>query len=101
MRNERKVNFPAWTAECSLHRSTRAYVANSQASAKRGALSPALGVRYCQNSRPGWAIENTLCGECADFVVRRVCNGGTCQLQWVRVSDWQTECWNADVAVAE
>jgi hypothetical protein len=94
MKNVPKDNFPAWTAEYTLYRSTRAYAAKPNQAVRGGALIPALSVRYCRNAGPGWAIENTLCGECADFQLQRICIGGTCRLQWVQVSDWQTECWN-------
>src|SRR6266536_1516659 len=93
-----KMNIPAYTAECSLYNSTRAYAATSRHAAVSGdALVPAAA-KYCRNTRPGWAIPNTLCGECADFAIRRVCLGGKCRLEWVQVSDWKWECWPTKVA---
>jgi hypothetical protein len=88
------VNIPGFTAESALCRSTGAYAAiREHAPLGRDAVIPALGIRYCKNTRPGWVIEYTLCGDCADFVVR--CYKGTCW--WVRVSDWQHECWDTPV----
>jgi hypothetical protein len=99
MKKARKIYFLGWTAECALRTSTRTYVANTnQAGVRGGALIPALMRRMCQNFRSGWAIESTVCADCADFEVRRVCNGRTCQLQWVQVSNWESECWNVEAA---
>jgi hypothetical protein len=96
------MNMPQFTANCSLYKHTRTYTATAAHVAVAGhTVSPALGVtylgiHYCQNLRPGWAIENTLCGDCADFVAKYVCvKGGGCSWQWVQTTDWQPECWDA------
>ncbi len=86
-----KVNIPRFTADSALYRSAGAYAAiRNHAPLSRDAVIPALGIRYCRNVGPAWVIENRVCGECADFVVR--CNRWFCWYQ--RVSDWQTECWD-------
>jgi len=84
------MNIPGFTTESAVCKAEGAYTAiRNHAPLGRDAVIPALGIRYCRNARPGWVIQNTLCGECADFVVR--CNRWGCWYQ--QVSNWQTECW--------
>jgi hypothetical protein len=93
MKNVRQINFPGWTADCTLLISARTYVANpNKAAVRGGALTPALSV--CRNLRPGWAIENTLCAECAELL--RVCNLGFCHWQ---LGEWHSECWSTNEAI--
>ena len=93
------MNMPGFTAVATLYRSTGGYAAKiSHAAATVGALIPALSVTYCQNLRPGWAIENRLCGDCADFELQCVGAPGARTCQWVQVSDWRPECWDVEAA---
>jgi hypothetical protein len=84
------MNLPGFTAGSSLYSTKVPYRATPDHIAVRvNGVIPALGIRYCQNVVQGWVIENTLCGDCADFQV--VCSRDMC---WsVRVTPWQTECW--------
>jgi len=89
------MKLPTFTAESSVYELTRAYVATPNHAAMKGsAVVPALAVRACRNPRPGWAIPDTLCAECADFQLQRVCIGGFCRTEWVQTSDWQWDCWS-------
>jgi hypothetical protein len=86
-----KVKIPGFRAQSALYRSTGAYaVTRNNGALGKHAVIPARGIRFCQNLRPGWVIEETVCAECADFVVR--CDRRHCW--WERVSDWQWECWH-------
>ncbi len=87
------MNMPGFTAENSLYKSTRTYVAAPNHAAMRGdALVPALIVEYCKNPRPGWLIENTVCGDCANFDCYTVRGQPHCD----QLSDWQPKCWNEE-----
>jgi hypothetical protein len=85
---------PGFTAECSLYKPMRVYVATPNYAALSGAgVVPALRITYCQNVVRGWVIENTLCGDCADFEV--VCDP-TCR--GVQVTPWEHQCWEDEFA---
>jgi hypothetical protein len=85
------MNMPAYTGERSLYKSTRAYAASPKhAAVREDALVPALAVTYCRNVWPGWAIANTLCGDCAVFDVRHSVSGW----QVVQISPWEKQCWD-------
>jgi hypothetical protein len=83
------MDIPRYTAEYSLYKSTTAYVGAANHAAISGdGLVPALA--KCRNVRPGWLIENTLCGECAEFHVE--CNRNGCWI--VQDTPYQWECWD-------
>jgi hypothetical protein len=90
------MNLPTFTAERSLYSSAGAYAGGAvHGRGRRGALAPALSVTYCKSARPGWAIENSLCGECAEFRIRCIPRIG-CFAQ--QVSPWRNECWATEFA---
>lgn len=74
------------------------YVARLPHAAGGAGVVPALSVTYCTNPRPGWAIENTICADCADFELQCFGPPSARTCQWVQVTDLQTECWNTEEA---
>lgn len=85
------MSQPEFTAEWSVYTPTKSHATTHKyANPIREAVVPALAVTYCRNTRPGWVIDATLCGECAVFTIR--CQRRTCS--WVQLTPWKTECWN-------
>jgi len=88
------MNIPEFSAGCSLYESSKTYVATPNYAAAGNAVIPALPVfRFCKNARPGWAIEDTLCAECATFAIR--CSKTSCWYE--QLTPWENECFDATV----
>lgn len=58
-------------------------------------FAAAAGITYCRNATVAWAIDNRMCGECAEF--RIVCPPGRpCRSE--QVSGWRHECWDVEAS---
>ena len=86
------MNIPAFTAECSLYKSTRGYVAALHRAAVRGAVVPAWLSVECEDTEQG----GLFCTHCAVFSVTEVCTGPSpsdrCELQYTRLTPWKSSC---------
>ena len=92
------MNMPGFSAEQSTYRSTGGYAAkSSHAAATGGALVPALSFTFCKNVQRGWAIENTICGDCVDIALQCVRTPGGIICQWMP-GDWYHDCWDVEAA---
>jgi hypothetical protein len=94
-RRRRVMTFPGFTAESALYHPTRAYAGKAaHGFLASNTIAPALAVTFCKNVRPGWVIEATLCGECADFQL--VCRKGA-GCWWEQLTPWQSGCWSGEI----
>jgi hypothetical protein len=79
------MNLPDYTAECSLYKSNRGYLAASTYGvAGSGAVIPALTRKNCNQVSPN-------CMDCTVEELRGYCGWGWCESRWVFVQV-MTQC---------
>jgi hypothetical protein len=112
------MNMPAFTAECSLYKSTRGYGGALDRAAVRGAVVPAqqpmgtpptvyeptptpgvvfLPVLFCHFDQGTIFGKTFACSRCASFERKTVCTDptkpSTCKTEWTQVTPWRTNCF--------